>query len=50
MTGYTQEEKVNIAVQHLIPKQLKDHGLTLEQLQIPDDSIKIISKSSFCLP
>ncbi|XP_060574708.1 lon protease homolog 2, peroxisomal-like [Ruditapes philippinarum] len=40
--GYTQEEKVNIAVQHLIPKQLKDHGLTLEQLQIPDDSIKII--------
>ena len=42
--GYTQEEKVNIASQHLIPKQLKEHGLTLEQLQIPDDSLKIISK------
>src|ERR1043165_7805813 len=27
ITGYTQEEKVEIAVRHLIPKQLKEHGL-----------------------
>jgi ATP-dependent Lon protease len=27
ITGYTQEEKVEIAVKHLIPKQLKEHGL-----------------------
>jgi len=27
ITGYTLEEKVEIAVKHLIPKQLKDHGL-----------------------
>ncbi|KAH3772744.1 lon protease homolog 2, peroxisomal-like [Dreissena polymorpha] len=40
--GYTQEEKVNIAVQHLLPKQLREHGLTVEQLQIPEDSIKSI--------
>jgi ATP-dependent Lon protease len=27
ITGYTQEEKVEIAMKHLIPKQLKEHGL-----------------------
>jgi ATP-dependent Lon protease len=27
VTGYTQEEKIEIAIKHLIPKQLKDHGL-----------------------
>lgn len=42
--GYTHEEKVHIAIRHLIPKQLKEHGLTAEQLQIPDDTIRILSK------
>lgn len=28
MTGYTIEEKIEIARQHLVPKQLKEHGLT----------------------
>jgi ATP-dependent Lon protease len=27
ITGYTQEEKIEIAIKHLIPKQLKEHGL-----------------------
>lgn len=27
VTGYTQEEKIEIAIKHLIPKQLKEHGL-----------------------
>ncbi|KAK3086517.1 hypothetical protein FSP39_019511 [Pinctada imbricata] len=40
--GYTQEEKVAIATQHLIPKQIKDHGLSGEQIQLPDDTIKMI--------
>ncbi|XP_067651639.1 lon protease homolog 2, peroxisomal-like [Haliotis asinina] len=40
--GYTQEEKVNIGVRHLMPKQLKEHGLTAEQIQIPEDSIKVL--------
>lgn len=40
--GYTQEEKVSIAVRHLVPKQLKEHGLGPEQLQIPEDSIKLV--------
>uniref|UniRef100_A0A672NXM8 Lon protease homolog 2, peroxisomal n=1 Tax=Sinocyclocheilus grahami TaxID=75366 RepID=A0A672NXM8_SINGR len=43
--GYTQEEKVEIAHRHLIPHQLEQHGLTPQQLQIPQDTIKdIISK------
>ena len=34
MTGYTTEEKVEIARQHLFPKQLKEHGLTPKDLTI----------------
>ncbi|GIZ08458.1 endopeptidase La [Flavobacterium sp. UMI-01] len=34
MSGYTIEEKVEIARQHLFPKLLKEHGLTSKQLTI----------------
>ncbi len=34
MTGYTTEEKIEIARQHLFPKQLKEHGLNSKQLSI----------------
>ena len=34
VTGYTIEEKVEIAKQHLVPKQLKEHGLSKENLKI----------------
>jgi len=34
VTGYTIEEKVEIAKQHLLPKQLKEHGLTKDNLKI----------------
>lgn len=34
VTGYTIEEKVEIAKQHLLPKQLKEHGLSKEHLKI----------------
>ena len=34
MTGYTIEEKTEIAKTHLLPKQLKEHGLTAKDLQI----------------
>ena len=42
VAGYTQEEKIAIAMQHLVPKQLVDHALTAKQLQIPEDSVKYI--------
>lgn len=34
VTGYTIEEKVEIAKRHLLPKQLKEHGLSREHLKI----------------
>jgi ATP-dependent Lon protease len=34
MSGYTTEEKIEIAKQHLFPKQLKEHGLTAKQFVI----------------
>ncbi|KAJ0029606.1 hypothetical protein NQD34_004603 [Periophthalmus magnuspinnatus] len=35
VAGYTQEEKMEIAHRHLIPKQLEEHGLTPQELHIP---------------
>ena len=34
MSGYTTEEKIEIAKQHLVPKQIKEHGLTTKQFAI----------------
>ena len=38
--SYTDEEKLMIAKNHLIPKQLKKHGLKKTQLRITDDAIR----------
>ena len=38
--SYTDEEKLMIAKNHLIPKQLKKHGLKRSQLRITDDAIR----------
>ena len=40
--SYTDEEKLMIAKNHLIPKQLKKHGLNKQQLRISDDAIREI--------
>ncbi|KAG8144093.1 hypothetical protein E2320_001215 [Naja naja] len=40
--GYTQEEKIEIAHRHLIPKQLEQHGLTHQQVQIPQEATLVI--------
>jgi len=40
LTGYTDEEKLQIAKRHLIPKQLKKHGLTSENTAISDSVIR----------
>jgi len=42
INGYTLEEKVQIARKHLLPKQLKEHGLTKEHLKVPN---KILEKT-----
>ncbi len=36
LPGYTRREKMEIAKRHLLPKQLEEHGLDAERLQIPD--------------
>ena len=41
MSGYTVEEKVSIAKKHLLPKQLKEHGLTKKDLLLSD---KVLEK------
>ncbi len=40
--SYTYEEKFNIAKKHLIPKQIKRHGLTNADLRITDKALKLI--------
>ena len=42
LTGYTDEEKVQIAKRYLIPKQLKQNGLTDKKLEINEEAIKEI--------
>jgi ATP-dependent Lon protease len=42
LLGYTEEEKLHIAKQYLIPRQLKEAGLTQDQLQIADRAIETI--------
>ncbi|MGE7198396.1 endopeptidase La [Brevundimonas naejangsanensis] len=40
VSGYTEDEKVEIARRHVLPKQLKDHGLKEGELIVPDDTIR----------
>jgi ATP-dependent Lon protease len=39
IAGYTEVEKLHISRNHLIPKQLKEHGLKKSQIQFKDDCI-----------
>jgi len=39
LAGYTQEEKIEIAKRYLVPRQLKENGITARQLQMDDDII-----------
>ena len=39
ISSYTENEKLHIATRHLVPKQLKKHGLTDEQLKITKGAI-----------
>ncbi|KAB3530077.1 endopeptidase La [Alkaliphilus serpentinus] len=42
IAGYTEEEKYNIAERYLLPKQIKEHGLEEEQLNISEKAIRDI--------
>src|ERR1700740_3033362 len=40
--GYTEEEKLAIAREHLVQKQITNHGLTPEQLTIADEALRLV--------
>lgn len=43
LAGYSDREKLNIAKQYLVPRQIKENGLTPEQLAITDDAINMLT-------
>jgi len=40
LPGYTEDEKVEIAKRHLLPKQVKDHGIKKSEWSISDDALR----------
>jgi ATP-dependent Lon protease len=42
LSGYTEDEKVQIARRFLVPKQLEAHGLSAEHVEIDDDALRTI--------
>ncbi len=40
LSGYSEEEKMEIAKRYLIPKQLKETGLTDQQIRLTDDALR----------
>jgi len=42
LSGYTEDEKVNIALRYLMPKQLKNNGIKKNELAITDDALRDI--------
>src|SRR5436190_1389257 len=42
LSGYTEEEKLEIAKRHLIPKQVAEHGLTNRQIEFTDEGVRAI--------
>ncbi len=42
LSGYTEDEKIQIAKRFLVPKQLEAHGLSAEHVEIDDDALRTI--------
>jgi len=42
LSGYTEDEKVNIATRYLLPKQLKNNGVKREELTVTEDALRDI--------
>jgi endopeptidase La len=40
LAGYSEEEKVHIARKYLLPRQMNEHGLPADTMQVPDDTLK----------
>jgi ATP-dependent Lon protease len=42
LAGYTEEEKLKIAIEHLISKQIKNHGLSAENVEFTEKAIRAV--------
>ena len=42
LSGYTQEEKLEISKQYLIPKQMNENGITNEHIEFHDEGVKTV--------
>jgi ATP-dependent Lon protease len=42
LSGYTQQEKAEIARRHLVPRVLAEHGLTAKQLVLDDEAVRVV--------
>src|SRR5205085_244370 len=42
LEGYTEDEKVHIAFRYLIPRQIEANGITVEQIEFPEDTVRHI--------
>jgi ATP-dependent Lon protease len=42
LTGYTSEEKLEIARRHLLPRQLKATGLSAEHVEVADEALRLV--------
>jgi ATP-dependent Lon protease len=42
LQGYSEEEKLHIAVRYLVPRQVDENGITAEQIEFPDDALRYV--------
>jgi ATP-dependent Lon protease len=42
LQGYSEDEKMHIASRYLIPRQIKENGITPEQIEFPEDAVRYI--------
>ena len=42
LQGYAEEEKLHIAFRYLIPRQIEENGITMEDIEFPEDSMRFI--------
>jgi ATP-dependent Lon protease len=42
LQGYTEEEKVHISFQYLVPRQIEENGITKEQIEFPEEAVQYV--------
>ncbi|MGA3091216.1 MAG: endopeptidase La [Terriglobales bacterium] len=42
LQGYTEEEKIHIAFQYLVPRQIEENGITKDQIEFPEEAVSYI--------